>query len=195
MYEILMQMWREVIFIDVRKHSDPESQLWNDDLEKGSENTGLLERLDSWGLGSQSQQGQEPAEWNQGSTDSQLLSLLSVPSRSGRRRKDSLVRKVKGSFSQSTLSPPWLHYLTIHSSSSGFWWAILAKISPHFQMLGGSALMPLKEEEENVYVLHSPHQLVKQSGQLPWTGKLTREKLSVMVHIYSALKKGSKNMS
>ena len=110
-------MWREVIFIDVRKHSDPESQLWNDDLEKGSENTGLLERLDSWGLGSQSQQGQEPAEWNQGSTDSQLLSLLSVPSRSGRRRKDSLVRKVKGSFSQSTLSPPWLHYLTIHLHS------------------------------------------------------------------------------
>ena len=55
--------------------------------------------------------------------------------------------------------------------------------------------MPLKEEEENVYVLHSPHQLVKQSGQLPWTGKLTREKLSVMVQIYSALKKGSKNMS
>ena len=147
------------------------------------------------GAWAQSQQGQEPAEWNPGSIDSQLPSLFSGPCHSGRRRKDPLVRKVMGSFSQSTLSQPWLHYLTIYSSLSGFWWVIFAKIFPHFQMLGGSALMPLKEEEENVYVLHSPHQLVKQSGQLQWTGKLTREKLSVMVQIYSALKKSSKNMS
>ena len=133
MYEILMQMWREIIFIDVRKHSDPESQLWNDDLEKGSENTGLLERLPSWGLSSESAgAGASRVESRLHRLTTSLTVLRSLPLRE--EKKGSLVRKVMGSFSQSTLSRPWLHYLTIHSSPSGFWWVIFAKIFPHFKM-------------------------------------------------------------
>lgn len=54
--------------------------------------------------------------------------------------------------------------------------------------------MPLNEEKENVCITQALA-AVKQSGQLPWTGKLIREKLSEMVQINPALKKSSRQMS
>lgn len=139
-------MWRETIFTDVRTHSDPENQQWNDSWEK--ENRGESLDVQAW---SHRESAEAVANGvDEASIDWKLPSLLSVASHSGRRRNDSFITRMKGVLSESTLSHPWHHYPTIHSCPRRLVSNHL-KFSFHFQMLADSALMSFNEEEENVW--------------------------------------------